>query len=111
MGTGCWVLGAGCGCRCWVLGAGVVLVDMKERLTVADLALPPDRLAAAQAGLAGRGLPALTVVGAVEPPGPTPLWLRHPDGRREPLAPGASDHFARVGRVKQAERQVARPGS
>jgi thiamine-monophosphate kinase len=57
------------------------------------VAAPPARLAAAGAALAAAGLPPLTVIGAIEPAGPIPLWLRHPDGRREPLAPGAFDHF------------------
>jgi thiamine-monophosphate kinase len=59
------------------------------------VAVSPDRLPAAHAALASRALPPLTIIGAVEPPGPIPLWLRHPDGRREPLAPGAFDHFRR----------------
>jgi thiamine-monophosphate kinase len=57
------------------------------------VALPPDRLAVAQQALAAAGCPPLTVIGAVEPPGPTPLWLRAPNGHRTPLAPGAFDHF------------------
>ncbi|MCC6629856.1 MAG: thiamine-phosphate kinase [Chloroflexi bacterium] len=57
------------------------------------VALPPTRLAVAQQALVAASCPPLIVIGTVEPPGPTPLWLRTPDGRRVPLAPGAFDHF------------------
>ena len=58
------------------------------------VALPPALLDAANAALAARARPPLTVIGQVEPAGAAPLWLRQPDGRRVPLAPGAYDHFA-----------------
>ena len=58
------------------------------------IAAPADRLATADKALVDRGLAPLVVIGRVEPPGDQTLWLLHPDGRREPLRPGAFDHFS-----------------
>jgi thiamine-monophosphate kinase len=57
--------------------------------------LPPALLDAANSALTARSEPPLTIIGSIEPPGAVPLWLAHPDGRREPLQPGAYDHFGR----------------
>jgi thiamine-monophosphate kinase len=70
--------------------------DFELLVTVA-----PRLLAPANAALVARGLPPLIVIGHIEARNEALLWLAYPDGRREPLSPGAYDHFGRGGNNKQ----------